>query len=294
VIGVMITIAFLGGILSHEPIIWASSLLKWQGAFLLLAAIGIVILLLNYLILIDSPLNEKLCIKRKISFSFTELIAQLKQISTNPFTWIGSLYTTFLNLPVILFGALWSTIYLQEAHGLSIANSSIIASLTFLGLIIGTPLVGYYAKNEEKIANILLAGSILSGVFLFLLIYYSGSSFFYLSTIFFLLGFFSSTQSVGYPIVITNSKPELTSLASSVISIFVLGGGTLIKILFGMLLDKHWSGSLAQSGVRLYSVADFNYAMLFVGLFFVASFILAIYYKVKTKNKINVLLLAND
>ncbi|NNM59522.1 MAG: MFS transporter [Legionellales bacterium] len=282
-LGIIITIAFIGGILSHEPIIMLTNSFGWRGALFILSFIGLIALLLNYLFLRDNP--SDIPDEKQIRLTFTQLTIQLKKVLTNPYTWIGALYTTFLNLPVLVLGALWSTIYLHQVHSFSIDQASIIASLTFFGLIIGTPIAGYYAKNEQRIAVLLLLGSFLSTLLLYLLIFYPGNSFFFLSLIFFALGLFSSTQSVGYSIVLTNSKTDIISLASSIISIFVMAGGTIIKILFGIILDHAWPGHITQSAVRSFSAMNFKFALLFLSVFFIASILLAFYYRFKIMQK---------
>lgn len=285
VIGIILTIAFIGGILSHAPIVWLSETFGWRNALLILSAIGVIILIINSIFLKDMPQHDKNDVKiaPPQKFSLGILKIQLKQVASNSYTWIGSCYTSFLNLPVILLGALWGTIYLREAHNLTMSTASIISSMTFIGLIIGTPIVGYYAKSPKIISNIILYGALLSCLILPILIMYKGSSILFLILIFMSLGFFSSTQSAGYPIVLLNTKIEITSLASSIISMMVLGGGTIIKIIFGITLDFFWQGSLDSNGVRIYAPQNFQYALLIVEFFFIVSLYIAILYK----NKIN-------
>lgn len=278
ILGIIITIGFLGGVISHQPIVYLSESFGLNVVFLLLTLLGIIILVLNLKYLKNySKINEFKKTSNRITIK--KLFLQLKEILNNPYVWIGGLFTTFLNLPVLLFGALWGTFYLHQGHHISMDNASLISSLTFIGLIVGTPLVGYYAKTTTRIKQILFLGAIGCCIMLACLILCKITSVIMLGIIFLLLGFFSSTQAVGYSIVITNSNSELVSFASSIMSMLIFGGGTLIKIIFGFILDKNWNGIIADNGVRLYSNTSFNISLTFVEFFFISSIFLAVLYK---------------
>ncbi len=61
-----------------------------------------------------------------------------------------------------------------------------------------------------------------------------------------------------------------------------MGGGTLIKIVFGYILDWGWNGHIFNN-IRIYSAGDYSYALLFVQAFFVISLVIACLYKLKVK-----------
>lgn len=91
-----------------------------------------------------------------------------------------------------------------------------------------------------------------------------------ISLLFFLIGFFSSSQCLGYPAIIENNPAKASAIASSLGSIIVLGGGALLKLFFGAILDFFWSGKI-QDTVRVYSKEDFNAAFyLLIASFFIA------------------------
>jgi hypothetical protein len=66
----------------------------------------------------------------------------------------------------------------------------------------------------------------------------------------------------------------ITSTATSLISIFCLGGGAIVEPLFGKLISLGWDGSM-HNGTPLYSVASYQFAMNILLVAFVIGLIAA-------------------
>lgn len=275
VIGVLVTMAFVGGLLSHVPFALLSEYFGWRAALHVFVMLGFFILGLN-LFLLREDSQETVSLTSRLHFKniFRDLISVL----SNRYTWIGGVYTAMLNLPVILLGSLWSSLYLIEIEKLSSITAAFVSSGIFFGLMVGSPLVGYYAKSTSNIKKTMAIGSVASLLLILFLIGYNGGSIHLMFALFFMLGFFSSSQSLGYSIVMGNSEPSVSSLASSITSIIVLGGGTLLKVLFGILLDLNWKGVVANN-IRIYSDSDFHHAMMILPSAFMLCLVLAIYYR---------------
>jgi MFS family permease len=279
-IGVIITIAFIGGITSHIPLAFLSSVIGWRSALLIFGLLGVAIFLINCLFLTD---NDEVDSVLKEDFNIRSVYNDFKMVINNRYTWFGSIYVSLLNLPVIVLGSLWSGLFLQQIINLSAVWSAIISSGMFAGLIIGSPIVGFYAKDDNRIHQIMYFGAIFSTLLMIMLITYQGSSIPLLFSIFMLLGFFSSTQSVGYSVVI-NHNQQFSSLASSITSITVLGGGVCCKLLFGFLLDYRWTG-IIKDNVRVYSAENFQIALSMIPIAFILCIAIAFLYK-KSKSYI--------
>jgi MFS family permease len=81
-----------------------------------------------------------------------------------------------------------------------------------------------------------------------------------LACLFFLLGFFTSTQVISYPFVGESNPPELTGTGTGLASLIIMGGAGVAQVVFGALLDWNWDGLMAN-GARVYSAIDFQFAM---------------------------------
>jgi MFS family permease len=286
-ISITITIAFLGGIASHYPVALLLNKLNWRHVLQFYVWVGALIFLLNYwllrlpkLINIDNEL-----LNNSIPSNTKQIISSIKKSIRNYYVLTGSLYTMLLNLPVLLFGALWSNIYLNQIDRLSTISAAFVTSFIFIGLIIGTPLVGVLATSSQRIARLMFIGAILSFTMILNLIFYHTLSTIELSILFLGFGLASSTQSLGYTVVINGVEHNITSIASSITSVIVMGGGSILKIVFGIILDANWNGKMIQ-GIRQYSNQSFQLGLIMIALCFIFGVIISMLYANKIK-KIN-------
>lgn len=266
-IGILVSIGFLGGIAAQFPFLILCKYLGWRHSLLSLAFVGFFIAVIIYWWL--TPLEITCSTKKSTQQPVKKAIASVLR---NKYTWIGGLYTTCMNLPIIVLAALWSGALLMEAHHFSKIVASIITSLLFIGIMFGSPLYGYFSKYYSK-KYLMIIGSLLSILVIGMIIWGNFSSSYSISLLFLLLGIFSSCQTLGYPIAIQNNLLENTSLASSICSILVLGVGAGMKILFGWILDLTWNGNTI-AGMKVYSTLSFNFALLLLpGAFLLSIFL---------------------
>ncbi len=251
VIGLLVTMAFTGGMLAHTPFAWLNKLYGWRNALLIVGAVGMVILLWIYLFVQDSP-NSSLNKKGNSGVQANHVFAVLK----NSQVWFASFYTSFLNLFIMIFCVLWGTSYLTAVHHIPQMEANTIVNFIYLGSIIGCPLSGWFSDKQGRRKPIMLIGAVASLIALLPLLGNYALSQFELSCIFFALGLFSSTQVVSYPLIAESNLVTRTGAAVGIASIVIQGGGAFSQILFGWLLQLH-----AGKGVNHYTIADYQQAM---------------------------------
>lgn len=256
VIGMVITIAFLGGMAAQTPLVSMAEMLGWRKALLGDALLGVFILGIIYAFVEDSPKTYTY----QNNSGANSLMCELKQVMKNPQNYLGGLYTSLLNLPIMVLCALWGTDALITIHGVSKLQASSIVSMIFVGSIIGCPLAGWISDNWGYRRHPMIIGAFLSLIAVGFLMVDHQMSVFSLSVIFFLLGFFTSTQVVAYPLVAESNSEKLTGTATALASILIMGGAGVAQMLFGELLDFHWQNTFLD-GHRVYTAGDYHFAM---------------------------------
>jgi len=118
-------------------------------------------------------------------------------------------------------------------------ESSNIISLIFIGSIIGCPLMGWLSDRQARRKPLMVCGALATLCLLVPLVIGCFESSKVLSIVFFLLGLFTSTQVISYPLIAESNTSHNTGLATSVASIIIMGGGGLGQILFGYLMQNH-------------------------------------------------------
>lgn len=252
VIGSLVTMAFIGGMMAHTPFAYLNDLFGWRRALLIDGAVGAFLLFWIYLIVKDKPEESpvhKLTNQGKVLASFIKALS-------NPQNWLAGLYTSLLNLPIMVLCALWGATYLQIAHHLPDIAASNVVSLIFMGSVVGCPLVGWLSDTQGRRKPLMIFGAVatlITIVPLFMNVVLTQMT---LSIIFFALGLFTSTQVISYPLVAESNQAENTGAATGIASVIIMGGGGVAQVLFGWLMTHH-----AGTNVTEYAVTDFQFAM---------------------------------
>ncbi len=275
VIGIIITIAMAGGIVAQTPFALVVHALGWRSAVMINAVLGMFITGLIYCFVHDYP-KHQLSQKRE-DLVAAKPISVMKSISLslrNKQNGLAGVYTCLLNLPIILLGALWGTLYLTQVHHLEKTQASLVATMIFLGTIIGSPLVGWLSDFISRRRLLMIIGAMLSLLVLLAIMFIPVLHFYTLLTLFLLLGFFTSTQIISYPLIAESNPRHLTGTSTSLASILIMGGGAVFQPLFGWLIDLHWDQTFLQ-GVPYYSASNYRYGMAIMPIAFIVSLIAA-------------------
>lgn len=252
VIGSLVTMAFVGGMMAHTPFACLYELFGWRRALLIDGAVGAILLLWIYWIVSDKPENSP----AKMQTNQGQISAGFIKALSNRQNWLAGLFTSFLNLPIMVLCALWGASYLQVVHHLSEMAASNVVSLIFMGSVIGCPLAGWLSDSQGRRKPLMIVGAfatLISVLPLFLPIALSQMT---LSILFFALGFFSSTQVISYPLIAESNPAATTGASTGIASVIIMGGGGVGQVLFGWLMVHH-----ADAAVTTYTVVDFQCAM---------------------------------
>lgn len=252
VIGSLVTMAFIGGMMAHTPFAYLYDLFGWRRALLIDAAVGSVLLLWIYLVVQDKPALSPV----RIRTNQGQIISGFINALANPQNWLAGLFTSFLNLPIMVLCALWGASYLQVAHHLPDIAASNVVSLIFMGSVIGCPLVGWLSDSQGRRKPLMIIGAVATIITIIPLFMDITLSQLTLSIIFFALGFFTSTQVISYPLIAESNQAENTGAATGIASVIIMGGGGVGQVLFGWLMTHHAGTADAQ-----YAIADFRFAM---------------------------------
>ena len=242
IISIIITIAMIGGLISQAPLAFLVFYIGINNTLLLNVFFGLLIFILNYFFLEDS-IKFKLS-HPKHNILFVSSLNDSIKISTN---WYCGMYTAFLNLPIMLIGALYGNIFLMQGIFLSKNHSSIIITMIFVGTLFGSIVYGKISEVLKNKQTIMIVGSGISLLFVFLLII--NSSFYFLIIYFFFLGFLSSAQVLSYSIINECTPKYNLSVTMSLVACIIMsiGGGT--QLMLGLILDANWFGDIVNNTI---------------------------------------------
>jgi len=274
VIGVIITIAMLGGVVAQTPFALLVEWLGWRDAVLVNAGVGAVITVIVYLFVRDYPKRQTSEVMTEKNAAPASIKKSLLTVLFNKQNGLGGIYTCLLNLPIILLGELWGVMYLTQVHHLLKTQASLVATMIFVGTIIGSPFIGWFSDAIGKRRLPMIVGAVLSLLVLLCIMFLPNLNFSTLLVLFLLLGIFTSTQIISYPLIAESNPRHLTGTSTGLASVLIMGGGAVFQPLFGWLMDLHWDQTL-NHGVAMYSPSNYLNGLAIMPIAFIVSIIAA-------------------
>lgn len=245
VIGLIVTMAFLGGMAAHTPFAYLNYQFGWRNAVLIDGAIGVFIQIWIYFFVHDKPTPITTTQMHNDNW-FTKFMDSF----FNKQTWLAGLYTACLNLPIMILCALWGGSYLIDVHHLNPISASNVVSLIFFGSIIGCPLLGWISDKHGKRKPTMLWGATFTLLLVLPLMLPIKISTISLSLIFLGLGFATSAQVISYPLIAESNSPRNTGIATGIASVIIMSGGGLGQLIFGNLITVNYFNSQAVSNYK--------------------------------------------
>ena len=258
VIGLLVTMAFTGGMMAHTPFAYLNEHYGWRNSLLIDGVVGVLFLVWIFFTVQDRPKNSQFSLP---PITLHALMQSFLKVLVNRQNWYAGLYTSLLNLPIMVLCALWGATYLNVVHHLPEMAASNVVSLIFIGSIIGCPLVGWLSYTQGRRKPLMIMGAVGTLVTVVPLFLDVSLSQFQLSLLFFTLGLVTSTQVISYPLIAESNAEHNTGSATAVASVIIMGGAGVAQVLFGWLMQHHASQKSIGSAVSVYSTTDFQYAM---------------------------------
>lgn len=279
VTGIIVTNAMLGGLVAQTPFAILSHYVGWRNAILCNAALGVIVFIAILLIVQDRPPNSQANAQsEKAALQSLGFWRSIRLVLSNRYNWLGGLYTSLMNLPVFLLGALWGINYLVQVHQISAVQASYATTMFFLGVIFGSPAFGWFSDHSGRRVMPMVVGAIISLAVFLILMFVPNLSLISLIVLFFLIGFTTSSQVLSYPTLAELNPIALTGTALSIDSVLIMTSGAIFQPFFGWVMSLSWDHTVVNNA-PVYSAHDFFNAMLIMPIAFVIGLIVALLIK---------------
>lgn len=236
VIGLIITIALLGGLVAQTPLTLLVKQIGWHKALWLNGIMGLIIMFILWSILPHERIES--------TYQQTSMLwDNLKVASKKLQNWLCGFYTCLLGLPLMLLGAVWGSTYLVTAKHLTVLEASWITTSIFLGTIIGSPLAGWLSDKLARRKLPMIIGAVTSLLLMLVILYTQNLSTAGYTGLFFLLSLCASTQVLGYPVVAESNPITNSSTAMGFVNVLIMAGIATFQMAFGWI----WDNSALQS-----------------------------------------------
>ncbi|MCW5589512.1 MAG: MFS transporter [Legionellales bacterium] len=246
VLGLLITIAMLGGLMAQAPLNYLGHTWGWRQAIMGIGILGIGFLIFMWVFLHTNP-NYHF---NRIQENHTKNNPMLFAIK-NYHNWAGAIYAAMVNAPIFILGAIWGNLYLTQSQHLSEHNASLITSLLFIGTIVGSPLIGLLSDKIKNRKQPMFICAILAFIVSLFLLSNNHLSIIYLAILFFLFGMIAGAQSLSFTITTELNPSNITGSANSIISAVVVVSGFVFQPLFGSLITYNTHLQFSNNDIHL-------------------------------------------
>lgn len=274
VIGLIVTFAMVGAMVAQTPFTLLTDYYGWRKVLTIDACAGIIMLLLIAIFVRDFPPNQNADAHKHHHSYMGGFWLAIMQSLKNTQNWFGGIYTSLMNLPIFLLGAMWGGLYLVQAHHLTRAQSSYVTSMIFFGTIIGSPILGWLSDRIARRRMPMIICAIISLINILIIIYLPNLSLLNLMILFLTLGFFTSAQIISYPLIAESNSLELTGTAEGLAATLIIAGG-LLQPVFGWLMGLYWNHTVIND-LPFYSPTNFLLAMSLIPVGFGISVIVSL------------------
>ena len=262
VVGVIVTLAMLGGMIAQTPLTMMAEHYGWRTTMMADAGLGVIVFIVMALLVRDRPVEdtaESSVIEhdpvQRLGF-WKSLICSLGNVQN----WLAGIFASMLNLPLFFLGATFGSMYFVQVYGYTRDRASLIVTMLFLGMIVGSPVMGWVSDTCSLRKLPMMIGAVLSFAIILLIMYLPGLHFFSLLVLLFSFGFISGTQIIAYPLIAESNSRLLTGTSEGIASVLIMSGGLLIPM-FPWLLSQGWSHRMMHH-LPYYSVANYHEAFL--------------------------------
>ena len=261
-LGCVLFIGMFGAVFGEAPLAFLVHLYSWRTSLQILGVAGLVIAILIFAILRDSP-DVHAKIKPRVNNLADEhpLDSIFHVMFDNGQTWLASIYGALMFAPTLAFGGLWGVPFLQQAYGMNATSAGGYISWIFIGWAFGSPLVGWISDTVGRRKTTMYLGSFGALITMCVIIYVHPLPLMVLGVSMFLLGLFSSGFLMAFPLVKEINPNKYNATALGFINTLNTFGGALLQPIIGMVLDALWTGDM-HNGVPLYSTHDYQTALM--------------------------------
>lgn len=258
--GLLATAAMAGAVFGQVPLAHFVDHFGWRACLLVLGFAGISLALVFYLVVQDAPKSAPKRINAPLAFKEILSVFKSKQ------NWLLTLYSGLAFSPIAVFGGLWGNPFLEQAYNLSKTQAASLVSLVFIGLGIGSPILGILSEKLGSRRKLMLVATLISTVAISIVLYWMALPIAVLSVLLFTFGFGLGAFMLIFAIGKETNPLTLTATVIAMINTSDALFDALTEPFIGKLLDLGWDGKIVN-GVHQFPLVSYQQALTVLPLY---------------------------
>lgn len=271
--GVTLAIGTLGAAVGGHPLSLALHFVAWRDLLNIIAVAGLVLGIFSWILVRDKNPARKVSAADEVYPGFSRcLMTVMKQ----PQNWLVGVYAFFVTAPTDAFGGAWGVKFLTDVHGISRTDASTAAvTMTFIGMAVGSPLLGWISGQFNNRKWVMLSASVLASIFLTFIIYLPVLNSWLASLLFFGFGA-SATYVLAFVMIRRLTASRYVATAVGFVNMMSMIGSSLLTYIIGLFLDTTRAGAINEHGIPFYSADAFHISLIILPVFYIVSALLVV------------------
>ena len=159
---------------------------------------------------------------------------------------------------MLTFAGLWGVPYLVTHHGFTTAGAAATASAMLIAWSVASIGFGPLSERIGRRKPVLIAGLVATAALWAAVVFIPGLSRTLLVLLLILVGVVSGSFIVVFAFAKESVPAHVGGTASGIANMGVMMGGMVMQPFIGVVLDRRWSGAMAE-GVRIYDAAAYRW-----------------------------------
>ncbi|MES2212040.1 MAG: MFS transporter [Pseudomonadota bacterium] len=269
--GLTLTVGTLGAVAGKYPIAFALNWMDWRHLLNVIGVAGIVVALASWWFIRDT--NPSISEDNGTTSTESSFWQNLRAVASNRQNWWIALYGLLTTGPTDAFGGMWGDPYLVHAHGFAQSEAAIVASMTFLGLALGSPFLGWLSASWSSRRKPMVLGALIAALSLAAIVYLPVLTPLTAGILFFTFGFFGNYV-LCFVAVRDVNQTRYVGTAVGFANMASMVGSTTLMYCIGHLLD--YSRKLSGVTETVYNISDYQFALNILPIAYVLCIVLVL------------------
>lgn len=261
--GVTLSASAVGGLAATTPLALFVAEYDWRSAYLLVGALGVVATLGVFLAVRDTP--------REAGFepvsdtvaspdlTFRQVVANARTVFRERETWVLGLMMFFAVGTNYTVMGLWGVPYLVRAYGLSVSQASLFPLAGNVGLLLGSPLVGWISDSLGTRTPVTVTTATLYAGLYAVIALLGTPPLAFVAVAFFGVMFLHGGFLLSFTIIKERHDGATSGTATGAINGMGFFGAAVLPAVMGVVLDAFWTGRTV-AGSRIYTLVGYRIA----------------------------------
>lgn len=271
--GLLATAAMAGAVFGQAPLAFFVNRMGWRDCLNIVGWVGLILGTLFIFIVRDAPARSV-----HTTYHSTVTFKNVIGILRSKQNWLLTLYGGLAFSPIAIFGGLWGNPFIQQAYHFNSTQAASLISLVFIGLGIGSPVLGLLSARLGNRRYLMFISTMMSCFALLAILYGHPLPTWLLTVLLFIFGFGLGAFMLVFSIGKENNSPALTASVIAMINTSDAFLDAITEPSIGKLLDLWWDGKMVN-GVHYFSLHSYHVALSTLPFYLFVAAILLIWVK---------------